>query len=193
MDSDQAQETPRKKRPRDADVDLSESSDIYPQVSPGSPRSIAGTRRVSTSPASHVSQQQQEPPNFSLPMYSNELGSLPIYGQFRFSDFSLPVQSSDNFVVPDPMGMLPNNMQYASVAHPLPGGQVMGTLIDYNQGDNNQIPLTFSDFNALSSAYDLNILSGFGEMPPMDNDTMALWSAAPTNLACVFLLLLLSF
>jgi len=179
VDGDQCQENSGKKRPRDADIN---PPDIYPQVSPELPRSIAGTRRVSTNPPSYVSR-QQERPNFSLPMNSNEPGSLPVYGQFQLSDFCLPVQPSNNFsnLIPDPMGV-PTNMQYAYATHPLFEGQVMGNLVGYSQGDNSQIPLTSSNVAALS-AYDVNILSGYGGMPPMDDDAMALWSAAPINLA----------
>ncbi|KAF9050240.1 fungal-specific transcription factor domain-containing protein [Panaeolus papilionaceus] len=92
----------RKKRARDTDetaegpksaASSSPTSPVDPQ-----PRAIAGTRRVSMSttqqpqinaiPQAQIPHQNAPvaPLNFALPMYSNELGRLPIYGQFSFTD-----------------------------------------------------------------------------------------------------------
>ena len=84
----------RPKRPREADDDKSHSASP-PSVSTAAtpdaqPRSIVGSRRVSSSlsaPASPLAPVPPCPPAmFQLPMYGNELGRLPIYGQFNFSD-----------------------------------------------------------------------------------------------------------
>ncbi|EAU90888.1 nucleus protein [Coprinopsis cinerea okayama7 len=79
-----------KKRSRSDSEDADDASSTS-SVTSGSPvlseaRNIAGSRRVSlsqqTSPISPV-----EPPiNFLLPMYGNDLGRLPVYGQFNFAD-----------------------------------------------------------------------------------------------------------
>lgn len=169
---------PRKKRPREAD---NESTDICPDPS----RSVAGKQPVSTSLPSYV-QQRQQLPNFSLPMYSNELGRLPVYGQFQFSDtvHSIPVQSLDDFVglIHGPMGTS-YDMQGSYAANPLFEDQMMGNLVDHNTGT----PETSSDFATLGTkdAFDIDNLSSFGATPTMDNTTMAVWSAAPTNFECV--------
>ncbi|KJA27601.1 hypothetical protein HYPSUDRAFT_34708 [Hypholoma sublateritium FD-334 SS-4] len=83
----------RPKRPREADDDKSHSASPPPvsSTSPeAQPRNIVGSRRVSSSlsaPASPLVPTPPCPPAlFQLPMYSNELGRLPIYGQFNFSD-----------------------------------------------------------------------------------------------------------
>ena len=171
---------PRKKRPRDADID---PSDISPQSCPDSSRSMAGTRRVLTSLPSYV-QQRQQLPNFSLPMYSNELGRLPVYGQFQFSDSvpSIPVQSVDDFVdlIPGPIGTSYDMNAGACAPSPLFEDQMMGNLVDHNSLTGT--PETSSDFLCTEDAFDW---SSFGAMPAMDNTTMAVWSAAPTNFECV--------
>ena len=171
---------PRKKRPRDIDND---SPDISPSACPHPSRNIAGTRRVSTSLPSCV-QQRQQLPNFSLPMHSNELGRLPVYGQFQFSDSVpfLPVQSLDVDLNSSSMGTL-YDMQGAYATKPLFEGQMMGNLVDPNPGT----PETPSDFATpyTGDAFDIDILSSFGATPAMDDTTMAVWSAAPTNFECV--------
>jgi hypothetical protein len=48
-------------------------------------RPIAEYRSLSP-PARDLSTQHSQPPNYALPMYSAELGRLPVYGQFNFSD-----------------------------------------------------------------------------------------------------------
>ncbi|PPQ71792.1 hypothetical protein CVT24_006143 [Panaeolus cyanescens] len=92
---------PNKKRARDTDepVESPKSAASSPPTSPvdQQPRVIAGTRRVSMSttqpqintlPRPPINTQHTPVPalNFALPMYSNELGRLPIYGQFNFTD-----------------------------------------------------------------------------------------------------------
>jgi hypothetical protein len=174
-DNGQCQDMSRKKRLRDADSD---PSDISPQASPDSSRSMAGKQRL----PSYV-QQRQQLPNFSLPMYSDELGRLPVYGQFQFSDSvpSIPVQSLDEFVdlIPGTMDMS-YDMQGACAtdSQPLFEDQVMENLVDHI--DNPGTPETSSDFATLcpGDAFDM---SSFAATPAMDNTTMAMWSAAPTN------------
>jgi len=180
LDNGQCQDMPRKKRPRDPDND---ASDISPQASSNPSRSMAGTRRVSTSLPSYL-QQQQQLPNFSLPMYSNELGRLPVYGQFQFSDSvpSVPAQSLDDFFVDfisGPMGTS-YDMQgaYTSTNNPLFEGQMVGNLVDHNNAETSS-----SDLATLCTGdvFDIDNLSYFGATPTMDNTTMAMWSAVPTN------------
>ena len=177
--NDQYQDIPRKKRPRDGDND---SSDVSSEASLS--RSTAGMRRASTELPLYVQQQQQQlSPNFSLPMYSNELGRLPIYGQFQFSDSvsSMPVQPSEDFVdmISGPMG---TSYNISGATNPLFGDEMMGNLVDHNQG----IPCNLTGFCPGEDVFDIDILSSFGTTPAMDNATMAAWSAAPTNLECVF-------
>lgn len=46
------------------------------------------------------------PPNFSLPMNSNELGRLPVYGQFKFSDPTIAGPHPETLSDKDRGGML---------------------------------------------------------------------------------------
>lgn len=174
INNDQCQDIPRKKRPRDVDDD---STDVSPEAPPS--RSTAGMRRASTDLPVYV-QQQQQSPNFSLPMYSNELGRLPIYGQFHFSDSvsSVPVQPSEDFV--DMVSGLVGtsyNIPGAYATNPFFEGQTMGNLVDHNPGASCDLTGVYP-----GDAFDIDSLSLFGTTPAMDNATMAVWSAAPTNL-----------
>ena len=185
LDNDQCQDIPRKKRSRDAD-DVPSDISLQASCPDPSPRSMAGTRRVSTSLPSYVVQQQQQLPNYSLPMYSNEMGRLPVYGQFQFSDSvpSVPVQSlEESNLIPDPMGASYSMQEgvYATTS-PLFEGQMMGNLVDHHN------PETPSDFvtPCAGDAFDIELLSSYCATPAMDNTTMAVWSAAPTNFECVF-------
>ena len=187
LDIGQVEDTPRKKRPRDADIGrIDICSQVSPQVSPDPSRNMAGTRRVSINCPPYVPN-QQHPGNFSLPAYSNEERRPPDYGQFQFSEpvSCTPVRSSD-FVnlIPGPMDTSSNMQEY--LPNPSFEGQMMENLVDHNQNNNGPTPVTSSDFNAVGSSFDLDILSWFGAIPTMDNTTMAVWSAAPTNVEWVF-------
>lgn len=64
-----------------------------PVISPSSPTHIAPTPASMTFHASLPPDViAPPPPNFSLPVYSTELGRLPVYGQFSFSDNIAPSQ-----------------------------------------------------------------------------------------------------
>ncbi|CAA7260649.1 unnamed protein product [Cyclocybe aegerita] len=117
--------TSRSKRPREAEdstltsTTLSSSSSTSASPSPASPpdevRSIAGVRRVSkTTTAPPESQVVPTTPNFALPMYSNELARLPIYGQFNFMD-SMPSTVTEPNTVPTfpapSMSSMPTSME----------------------------------------------------------------------------------
>ena len=130
-------------------------------------------------------------------MYSNELGRLPVYEQFKFYDSApcMPVQSSDDVVnlIPGPMGT-PSDMQCTYAPDPSFEGQVMENPVVVNRAGNDQIAVTSANFAAFSSgsAFDFDGLSHYDPRLTMDNTTMAVWSAAPTNLEYVFLPLFVS-
>ncbi|KAF8187484.1 hypothetical protein BJ912DRAFT_969930 [Pholiota molesta] len=206
---------PRKKRLREQDDESSPS--VSPPVSPmDPPRSIIGNRRVSSTlpqpPAPALQQQQlpqRQPALFSLPMYSNELGRLPIYGQFNFSDSigpntrmpmtGLPTPSS---AVPSPSTPLLDNLflqnMAAASAMGLQGNmdtylidplfnmnnnQMLGNLAASQNMANQQASLGMADFASMfASAGSFDFDGRVGAMPAMDNDTMTMWSMAPTSL-----------
>jgi len=193
---------PRKKRLREPENDNSSpaSSASSPPLSPieGSNRSIAGSRRVSQAELKQLAL-------FSLPMYSNELGRLPIYGQFNFSDSNacLPPQSSStaatasaptNFdqiilsnLASTPSGGVPMADTDAYVLDGLFNGQTMQNFANHthtSRSQQQQQSATAADIASFfaGTSSDFEGLSRFGTMPAMDNDTMTMWSTAPTGL-----------
>lgn len=79
----------RRTEPNDpAHLDFTPSHTMRDSVSsqttstPSSPSALSSA----SAPTSPQLSDTVTPPNFSLPMYSTELGRLPVYGQFSFSD-----------------------------------------------------------------------------------------------------------
>lgn len=70
----------------DTDDSLSSGIPTTPPLVPEARRNIVGTRRVSLSQTNSPVTPVEPPINFLLPMYSNDLGRLPVYGQFNFAD-----------------------------------------------------------------------------------------------------------
>lgn len=197
---------PRKKRLREPENDNSSpastaSTASSPPLSPieSSSRSIAGSRRVSQAELKH-------PALFSLPMYSNELGRLPIYGQFNFSDSNgrLPLPSSstaatggvptdfDQIILSNlasmPAGGVPMANMDAYVLDGLFNGQTIQNFANHcdasrgrQQQQQSATAADIASFFAGTSS-DFQGFSRFGTMPAMDNDTMTMWSTAPTGL-----------
>jgi len=204
---------PRKKRLREPENDSSSAaSSSSPPLSPSeaSSRSMAGSRRVSLGAQSQA--ELKQPALFSLPMYSNELGRLPIYGQFNFSDSNarLPLQSSsttapgnaptnfDQIVLSNlasaPVGGVPMADTDAYVLDGLFHGQTMQNFANHNhtsQSLQQQQSATAADIASFfaGTSSDFEGFSRFGTMPAMDNDTMTMWSTAPTSLEYVVSLL----
>jgi len=200
---------PRKKRLREPENDSwSPASSSSPPLSPSeaSSRSMAGSRRVSLGAQSQA--ELKQPALFSLPMYGNELGRLPIYGQFNFSDSNarLPFQSSstiatgnaptnfDQIILSNlasaPVGGVPMANMDAYVLDGLFHGQTMQNFANHNHTTQNvqqQQSATAADIASFfaGTSSDLEGLSKFGTMPAMDNDTMTMWSTAPTGLEYV--------
>ena len=197
---------PRKKRLREPENDNSSpaSSASSPPLSPieGSNRTMAGSRRVSQAELKQLAL-------FSLPMYSNELGRLPIYGQFNFSDSNacLPPQSSsttstgsaptnfDQIILSNlasmPSGGVPKADMDAYVLDGLFNGQTMQNFASHthtSRSQHQQQSATATDIASFfaGTSSDFEGFSRFGTMPAMDNDTMTMWSTAPTGLEYVF-------
>jgi len=208
---------PRNKRPREPEDDDSSpaSTASSPPLSPteGSSRSMsmASSRRVSLSTQSQA--RFRQPALFSLPMYSNELGRLPIYGQFNFSDSNahlppflsspsgLSTETTTNFdqiilsnLASVPAGGVPTNGMDAYVLDGLFSGQTMQSFANQiGQSQQQQQSAGAADFASFfaGSSSDFGGFGRFGTMPAMDNDTMTMWSTAPTGLECVILFLLI--
>ncbi|KAG6897787.1 hypothetical protein C0992_011201 [Termitomyces sp. T32_za158] len=72
------------KRPRDSDTATDAHSFLTPLEETG--KAVVDPRHVSTEVPSGPAPPFVQPLNFDLPMYGNELGRLPVYGQFNFSE-----------------------------------------------------------------------------------------------------------
>ncbi|KAF8894329.1 fungal-specific transcription factor domain-containing protein [Gymnopilus junonius] len=189
-----------KKRNRDADEEYSPGSShsVSPTVLEA-PRSMAGSKRVSLSNTSPHSKQMpsQAPPLFALPMYGNELGRLPIYGQFSFSEPyvpQMPAQQPTTFdptlisnLTSGPAGLPPSMDGYA-FGNMFNAGQAVDNSLSQAQYDSLVTGDSDSDFASFLSGATFNGASGngwsaFGSVPAMDNDTMTMWSTAPRTLS----------
>jgi hypothetical protein len=149
-------------------------------------------------------------------MYSNDLGRLPIYGQFNFSDsnahpppfLSSPSPTSteatanvDQIVLSNlasaPAGGMPTTGVDAYVLDGLFSGQTMQSFASHNhhsQSQQREQSATAADFAPIfaGSSSDFEGFGRFGTMPAMDNDTMTMWSTAPTGFESVAFLFLLN-
>ncbi|KAH9484876.1 ABC-transporter-regulating transcription factor [Psilocybe cubensis] len=183
-----------RKRNRDAAEQTTSTSTSLPSSS-NEARPIAGNRRVSESQSPpSVPQTPPETALFSLPMYSNELGRLPVYGQFNFSD-------SLNTYAPPTANQVTNFDQFFfnisatnqnNIVQPDLSGLANGTLPIFD--DKNQ-PVDNNFVQPVQQPPATDITSIFGpsfdadewarSIPQMDMDTMNMWSMAPTNLEYV--------
>ncbi|KAJ3712064.1 fungal-specific transcription factor domain-containing protein [Lentinula raphanica] len=217
----------KNKRERGVDSPISGTgtSDSSPALSPSdnpvSPeqRAIAGSRRVSAAMAgthdplkastsrsrssllenSHLADASTGAQLFSLPVYSNELGRLPLHGQV---DFSMRAHTNPQLDwVPPPTsvgpGMTPNSQyiqpEYLNFGISGGGASSSSGPISYRNGFHQQPSLNGS-MDPVSS------LAGYPQQPPiqpsgamlsstdgvglpisLDNDTFAMWSNAPSG------------
>lgn len=173
------------------------------------------TRRTSRSPpgVKHASITQlqtssstdsSQPLNFVLPMYSNELGSLPVYGQFNFSDSHWKPDQAASFR--DTRANLPNlRPPQASIFGDSSSGPLFSdtTSRSYFVSPDPPTPLRPPFQGEIPSHWDFQVQAlgsvpggvaapagpavSYSEpseagMPVMDNDTLTMWSTAPTGL-----------
>ncbi|KAG6828005.1 hypothetical protein H0H92_009697 [Tricholoma furcatifolium] len=180
------------KRPRDCDASQFSNSQFFQPFKDS--RKLSSSRRASTDPLPEPlsvpapSPLSAETVNFELPIYGRELGQLPIYGQFTFSELDKrPRREPDAPVVTGvhpfsrcgevsgindpssdilPPGGLPSQMNGYAVPswNPYNGSQ--------NAGGPAMSPMFYQDQPAGTS------MDG---VPLMDIDTLAMWSTAPTG------------
>jgi len=149
------------------------------------PRTIAGSRRVGREVAAQPRPTQVS--SFDLPLYSDDLGRLPLHGQVNFQDTS-PVnnmwypQMGRNPVPPHatqtPMQNVPQSQDYSQPSIP-------GTYMDdMFYGHMSQFSTAQYQSQDTSTPYDdsaqgmQTLLSG---PSVVDADTIAMWSNAPTG------------
>ncbi|KAG6861935.1 hypothetical protein C0995_009885 [Termitomyces sp. Mi166 len=125
-----------------------------------------------------------QPLNFDLPMYGNELGRLPVYGQFNFLESRKRPRRDP--VAPDPSGFQAfSPFQGGSDAIPSSNNSLHGInpqttgYAEPRWGLHNpsQAPL----LSPVPLTPDQSVPSLLDGMPFMDSDTLTMWSTAPTG------------
>lgn len=187
------------KRERDSDSPISAPSTTSPSEVP---RTIAGSRRVGREAAAHT--RSKPASSFDLPLYSNDLGRLPLHGQVNFSSTSQSLGSSNsNMWYPHGSGdpvqphATQNSMQNVSLPQDYSQAAVPATysVDDMFYEQMSQYPAQYQSGTSTSSPYGDNsqgiqsLLGGTHQqnvLPHpgascMDTDTIAMWSNAPTG------------
>ncbi|KAG6853776.1 hypothetical protein C0991_001487 [Blastosporella zonata] len=149
-------------------------------------RKVAGSRRVSTDvPPGPIS----PPPfaqtlNFELPMYGNELGRLPVHGQFNFSESHKRPRGDP--MAPSLAGCHPVDPPY--------GGYTTVNNPDADGPTPHMNSYTIPEWGAYHIPQDTDVptmpmpvypdpsgASALGGIPLMDSDTLTMWSTAPAG------------
>ncbi|KAG5642750.1 hypothetical protein DXG03_002231 [Asterophora parasitica] len=187
------------KRPRDCDTIADAQADAWFNNVLKNQREAAGSRRVSIDQSSPPIPQSQTL-NYDLPMYATELGRLPVYGQFKFSEsYKRPRHDSSSggtssFISPLPqgeatfasypigdMGSMPN-LQPTFASYPIGDmgsmPSLQPTLPQYNVPSEGWGQFSAPQGLKASMYHDHSI----GHLPIVDNgDLLTMWSTAPTR------------
>jgi hypothetical protein len=208
------------KRERDSDSPTPVSQSV--STPEECPRTIAGTRRITRETHSHSqsqqSSQQRSPPSqpsqsYNLPVYSNDLGRLPLHGQVNFpvtapastsihlsnmwsSSLSSETQqptnpapapiTGHNFAHDDAYSI--DNLYLDQISNPFGNFSVQQTHNSTGHGGGSQAAA--NDFQvfmdaSVASGVEPSMIQTNG-MLDVDPDTIAMWSSAPTGFGCVF-------
>jgi len=139
--------------------------------------------------------------NFALPMYSNELGRLPLYGQFHFSDSYAAPGTVPSFLntcldFPTSSSMPQQPPRFGSQVGPnLPLGEIE-SIPSIQTLRPDALPVTQPAIDcgilyngSLRNSHLESVQGGslsapaqYNQPPPlMDSDTLTMWSTAPTG------------
>lgn len=180
--------TGRPKRERDSDSPVSVLSTNSPSQAS---RTIAGSRRVGREAATHARSRPMS--SFDLPLYSNDLGRLPLYGQVNSNTSPSLGSSNSNMWYSHGGGnsVQPHATQTSMQNTSLPQDYLQATVpASYSVDDMfyeqmNQYP---SQYQSGTSAYEgmQSLMDGTHQQnvlphPGMNTDTIAMWSNAPTG------------
>lgn len=188
--------SPYNERQRDSDAP---AQLIYASSLPNPPQAAAGSPRLPTT-ALDISVQHPQPPNYALPMYSTELGRLPVYGQFNFSEshansapasFNVNVDGSATFAPQSPVGADVQNIS-AAVNHVsiptftttnLPSDSVRDFHSEPLEWNTLTMPQASTENGDTALAFPAQF--NLDPMPVMDSDAMTMWSTAPVGFGWV--------
>ncbi|KAG1759731.1 fungal-specific transcription factor domain-containing protein [Suillus occidentalis] len=178
------------KRERDSDSPISAPS----TTSPSEDRAASGREAAAHTRSKPAS-------SFDLPLYSNDLGRLPLHGQVNFSSTSQSLGSSNsNMWYPHGSGdpvqphTTQNSMQNVSLSQDYSQAAVPAaySVDDMFYEQMSQYPAQYQSGTSTASPYGDNsqgmqsLLGGTHQQnvlphPGMDTDTIAMWSNAPTG------------
>jgi hypothetical protein len=131
-----------------------------------------------------MSDGQIQPPSYMLPMYTNELGRLPLHGQFSFTNhINVALSNPPNppaYQVPE--GVFADS-GFSSIASNNPSLSNDTNLADprslqYTWGQ-EPIPSSMESWNALLQPL-VSANAGAGGQPSIDNDRTSMWPHAQT-------------
>lgn len=179
------------KRERDSDSPISGAPTTSP--APDVPRTIAGSRRVGRETAAQT--RPNPVTSFDLPLYSDDLGRLPLHGQLNFQDTShtnnmwYPEMSRNPVPTQTAMQNVPPPQEYSQP--PVPGAYMDDMFYGHmSQFSTAQYPSQETPTQYDDSSQGMQTLMGG---PPQQNvlphpvpsvvdaDTIAMWSNAPTG------------
>ena len=199
------------KRERDADSPASSnnsdtvSSPLIPQ---DAPRNIAGSRRVRDSirqsPPAESTRRSQPQGVYTLPVYSEELGRLPVHGQVAFSSQGTSPSNNSSFSywnhgpshdINIPGGSLPTRPLQAYPSNDAAAFSMHGMIFNPSPNAYNTLVQTGYPSSSLGSTSSIPGMHSSGidthqlgeEFSPlintqaMDSDVIAMWSNAPSG------------
>ncbi|KAF5363184.1 hypothetical protein D9758_008334 [Tetrapyrgos nigripes] len=203
------------KREWGSDSPSSQSSDTLVAEAPSTGRAIAGSRRVASS--SSAAPSSQAPPSqskrqdsssnkqcFSLPMYTNELGRLPLHGQVNFSTSSQPTHQpqsmagNEYWYPPDVMQSHSGDITLSPARYSTQAGQpaqsafydglggysgsyMGGADAGGGQGAGLGYPYGMNGDGMTRASQQAGPTSVAADHGLIDPDTIAMWSSAPTG------------
>ncbi|KAG6849642.1 hypothetical protein H0H93_006646 [Arthromyces matolae] len=137
-----------------------------------SPREPLKASQGTSSPTVDVAQDSAAVPlNFELPMYGNELGRLPVYGQFNFSE-------SHKRPRRDALDSTSGFQAFEAFVDPVNGSSFAAGQIPQNI---TSADLEWSPFSTIQTREAPETLYIDQSKTTMDSDTLAMWSTAPTG------------
>lgn len=189
------------KRVRDSDSPTTTasttSSASSPPTLPDGRRVISGSRRVAQALTAATATPPSDPNTFPLPMHSAELARLPLHGQTHFSPLppggSTDVTDSGVLNTPDEMWFsnLMNSTMHGQSAMPFIHNSLVPALgnpsssaapYHLDQTFYDQMGNGFPNYLAVPGGPGPQPIQAHGmNPPPLTDDTIAMWSNAPTG------------
>ncbi|KAG5732476.1 Transcriptional activator protein acu-15 [Termitomyces sp. T112] len=166
----------KRDRGSDSPVGSAAASTSPPPLTEG-PRAIAGTRRVAAK--TQLPLQSKSEPSYSLPVYSNELGNMPINGQGHILSQMLQQQLPPYWDANSVSEVISSSMT-PSYPYPLPSAPISLDMDLFNQMDFNYDPsLAQPASSSLQVPCDNRVVDGGNLAMGMQQPTEVMPAQAP--------------